>query len=393
MASIVVLLALVGLAIDGGRLQLAKMRMQAAADAAALGGVNELKASGLARVSDAARANAAANGFTNGTALVTIVVNNPPSSGYYTGDATAVEVIIQQSVGTLFMGLLGFHDMPVTARSVARRGPGPNCLYTLDPAGSGALSASGGAIVRVNCGVMVESTSATAITLSGGASLTATAVNVAGNYTVSGGAVISPTPAVQATPEADPLISIAAPSVGACSQTGYSISSGGAATISEGVYCNGISISGGSSLHLNPGTYVLNGGGLSISGNSTLTGTGVTFYNTAGPGYSYGQISLSGGATVQLRAPVSGPLTGILFFQDRSIQSGAASSITGGANSYFDGALYFPTTSLTYAGGTSTDYTIIVARRLTFSGGTVLNSDYSSLVGGSPVKGTGQLSE
>ncbi|MGA7234203.1 MAG: hypothetical protein WBY44_00890, partial [Bryobacteraceae bacterium] len=59
----------------------------------------------------------------------------------------------------------------------------------------------------------------------------------------------------------------------------------------------------------------------------------------------------------------------------------------------FDGALYFPTSALSYSGGAASDYTIIVAKTVSFSGGTTLNSDYSSLPGGSPVKGNAVMSE
>jgi hypothetical protein len=391
--SIVAVLALVGLAIDSGYLQLVKVRMQTAADAAALGAVNELKVAGAAGVSAAAIANAASNGFEHGRDGVIVTVESPPSTGYYTADATAVQVAVSRNVGSLFMGVLGFHEMTVKSRSVARRGSGPNCVYVLDPAASGAFSASGGAIAQMSCGVMVDSTHASALSLAGGAILNATSVTVAGGVSRTGGATISSAPSIYAAVETDPLAYVAAPAVGACTQTGHTLTNGVVATISEGVYCNGINVSGGASLTLNPGTYILKGGGLTLAGNSTLKGSGVTFYVTSGGGYAYAPVSLSGNATVQLRAPTTGPLAGILFFQDRSAIAGAASSITGGVGSYFTGALYFPATAISYSGGAATEYTLLVARKLTITGGTTLNSDYSSLPTGSPIKGNAVLSE
>jgi hypothetical protein len=281
----------------------------------------------------------------------------------------------------------------VTARSVARRGPGTTCLHVLDPSASSAVSASGGAVVQVNCGVQINSSSNSALSVSGGARLAATQVNIVGSYSASGGGIISPAPTIHVAVEPDPLAQVPAPAVGACTQTDFSVSSGDVRTISEGVYCGGISVSGGSRLTLNPGTYILKGGGLSVSGGSYLTGAGVTFYNTFAAGYSYGAVSLSGGTYNTLSAPTTGPLAGILFFQDRNLVSGAASSLSGGATSRFDGALYFPKTALTYSGGTGTEYTIIVANTLSFSGGTTLNSNYSSLPAGPPVKGSAALSE
>jgi len=89
-------------------------------------------------------------------------------------------------------------------------------------------------------------------------------------------------------------------------------------------------------------------------------------------------------------APTSGPLAGILFFQDRSIPStGAASTITGNSSSTFDGALYFPTTALSFNGNSSANgYSIVVANQLTLSGNASIGTNYSSLTGGSPIKGT-----
>jgi hypothetical protein len=257
MASTVVLLSLVGLAIDTGGLHLVKVRMQTAADAAAIGAVQARVADAGTDATAPARSSAAANGFTDGQSAVTVTVNNPPVSGYYTGDASAVEVVIHQSVSTLFMALAGFRTMDVSARSVARRAPSPNCVYVLDSSASPAVSASGGAIVQVNCGLVVDSSSNTALSVSGGARIAATSVSIVGNYSASGGGVVSPLPTIHAPAESDPLAAIAAPAVGGCTATNYSLSSGQVVTISEGVYCGGISVSGGSRLILRSGTYVL----------------------------------------------------------------------------------------------------------------------------------------
>lgn len=159
------------------------------------------------------------------------------------------------------------------------------------------------------------------------------------------------------------------------------------ATLSPGFYYGGISINGNQAINFNPGTYILGGGGLSINGNtSSMTGTGVTFYNTTGLG-GYGKIKLNGNTQVNLTAPTSGSLEGILFFQDPSVSSGAGSIINGNSSSTFDGALYFPTTTLTYNGNSSlSGYTIIVAYDLVWNGNSSIGNNYSSLADGSPIK-------
>ena len=65
-ASIVVILSLVGLAIDTGHLQLVKVRMQTAADAAVWGRQRAESQRAGARRDRRGKADAASNGFTDG---------------------------------------------------------------------------------------------------------------------------------------------------------------------------------------------------------------------------------------------------------------------------------------------------------------------------------------
>lgn len=160
-------------------------------------------------------------------------------------------------------------------------------------------------------------------------------------------------------------------------------------TLSPGLYSGGIAITGNANVTFLPGTYILAGGGLSVTGNSTLTGNGVTFYDTTGPA-GYKPIDLTGNETANLSAPTSGPMEGMLFFQDRSIAAGsAASTITGNSSSTFDGVVYFPTTGLTYTGNSSSDgYTYLIADTITLTGNTsmTIGNNTSSLANGSPIK-------
>jgi Putative Flp pilus-assembly TadE/G-like len=394
--SLAVVLAFTGLAIDVGYQQYMKIRMQTAADAAALGGARELAASGNANLVSAAQGDAATNGFTNGSNSVTVTVNNPPSTGYSTSDSTAVEVIISQSVPTFFMQVLGFSSGTVRARAVARTESASSgaCFYTLDPTMSNAFSVSNGVNVSSSCGIIVDSNSSTALTATGGARLSAPSISVVGNYTVSNGASISPSPTSGAASVGNPFSTLPAPSVGACNYTNYSVGGGATVTINPGVYCNGINISNGATVTFNAGTYILKGGGMTLGGGARLSGTGVMFYNTYATGYSYGPINIANGTTETFTAPTSGTYAGILFFQDPTVSGGAASSFAGGTSATLTGTLYFPTTALSFSNGASAAYTIIVADSVSFTGGVTINNNYASLPGGvSPIKGGQALSE
>jgi hypothetical protein len=77
----------------------------------------------------------------------------------------------------------------------------------------------------------------------------------------------------------------------------------------------------------------------------------------------------------------------MLFFQDRAMTNGTGSVINGGSTSSFSGALYFPTTSLSYSGSSgSNQYTLIVADTIKVAGTASINNNYSCLSNGSLIK-------
>ena len=126
---------------------------------------------------------------------------------------------------------------------------------------------------------------------------------MAGGYQPGGGVLVTPTPTTHVTPESDPLAYLAPPPVGACSQTNWKASNGSTKAITPGVFCGGITINGGSTVTMSPGTYILLGGGLDVSNGAKLSGAGVTFYVTSDATHSYSPVNLAGGTTLQLSAP------------------------------------------------------------------------------------------
>ena len=127
---------------------------------------------------------------------------------------------------------------------------------------------------------------------------------------------------------------------------------------------------------------------MTSDGTSSLTGNGVTFYNTQDALHPYAPIYTQDGNTLNLTAPTSGTYAGILFFQDRSVVSAAPNIIAGGS-AKLEGALYFPTTPLIFSSqsAVAAAYTIIVAKTISNQVNTFnVANDYSSLAKGSPIK-------
>ncbi len=418
--AIFVIIAMAALAVDIGSLYATRRNMQTAADAAAIAGSNAVEqacgtTSGCSCSSVSACTSAAAdvatlNGYTNGGANgMTVTVGAPatppnPSNGIY------VQVSVAEAVPTYFMRVLGFSTVNVGATAVAGYAPTPNCVTILAPTAQNAFVASGGSDFKANCGVAVDSDSTSGLVVSGGSTLTAGSVGVVASSESQAGSGVTPAYVPNIAPVPDPLHYLVTngdvPTVAACTaSTGSSGSKGkgytstGGDTISQGTYCGGITVSGGKSLNLNPGTYVLLGGGLQVNGSSNLVGTGVTFFNTVwtsgdptadnvGNAGQYKPIVFSGGSSTDLTAPTSGSLNGILFFQDPSLPSGdlnQQNTISGTSTATFDGALYFPTTPLVFSGGSSTtpENVDLVAFTLTVSGG-------SAYLGGGATGGAGQ---
>ncbi|HLO77313.1 MAG TPA: hypothetical protein VK196_12735, partial [Magnetospirillum sp.] len=315
----------------------------------------------------------------------------PPLSGKYAGSAAAVEVTVSRPQ-TLLLAALFLGDMSVGARAVARAGsPGDACILALERVESSAAEFTGSAdIVLKDCGVKANSSSAQALTISGSSSLTAQFVETVGGYEVSGsGRLVVNSAITNSIATEDPFRGLPNPAVGGCTQSGYR--QNGTATLSPGVYCNGMNLGSQARVTLSPGVYVVNGGSLKINGGAQVTGTGVTIFLT-GSGGSYAQVDMNGGAAVNLTAPSSGAYAGVLMFQDRNAPPGGDNKFNGGSTMSLQGALYFPGQQVDFKGNTSNSggCTRIVADTVTFTGDSALGNACAGMglisAGASPPK-------
>jgi len=387
--TMVVLMGFAGMGVDMGFLRYMRRTMQAATDSAAVAGAAELN---YGDVTAAARADAATDGFTNGNKGTSVTVNNPPLSGPHQGNPSYVEVIVAQKQPTFFMKVLGIDSHMVSTRAVAYSGTSGACIYTINPSNSSAFVVSGNADLDAQCGILDNSNNSTAaLVTNGGGCLSAKYIGVVGQFKNNSSCAPSPNPQSGIAPFSDPLAYLQPPNVGSCNYNSVSIS-GGTQTLYPGVYCGGINISGGSTnITFSPGTYIINGGGLSVSGGANVNGNGVFFYLT-GTKTSFKGVSITGGSASELVAPPSGTYRGILFFQDRAItggSSGADSNIAGGSGLTIQGTLYFPTTTLSYSGtSTNAAYTILVADVVKITNNTYFPDTYSTDPNGfSPIHG------
>ncbi len=431
--AMLVIMAFLGLAIDVGHLRFAHRNLQTAADAAALAAGLELRT--CSTVANCPAMQAAAknalveNGFTGasfiancasaaGTSL-TLMLNDPPcelgTRDPDNNNSRYVEAVVSKQERTYFARLLGYDHITLKARAEAVRYPGPNCIYALDPTGSGAISVLVGVAITAQCGIVDESSSATALTCVVGAFITAPRVAITGTTgSLLCGLSSTPRKNVARPVPNDPLAYLPKPTVGACGTstaspyTGapkqVSLTLGGTYVFNPGVYCGGISYTAAlaSTVTFNPGTYILKPGlnalgatvgglTITITALSTINAAGVTFYNV-GP---QGAIAITSPAALSLSkiifsAPTSGTYGGVLYWQ-------ASTNTTAGTvvanlvqGSKLEGAIYMPAATLNYGvGAASSNYTIVVAKDLTFNAAVAssFGNNYSSLQIGSPLNG------
>ena len=362
-----ILLGMAGLGIDVGNWYNGKRHAQAAADAAARAGALELVRNGSESVILlAAQEDAAAHGFGSSD----ININMPPLAGPYMGDGFAVEAVIQHHPESYFAQALFNLDVTVEARAVAKAIELDTCIWALEETDTG-ITINGTADVVLDCGIFANSTNTIAIDQVGSSCVTASSIRVVGGHA---GTCLNPDP-LTSYPYPDPLADLDPPSVGSCDHNGKVKVNGGNVTLSPGVYCKGLDIAGGAHVTFSPGEYVFKGGRIKVAGGSSLEGDDVVFYLTDGAG-GHAELDITA-TTIDFSAPTSGALEGILFFQDRTAPTTTTNKITGNASVELDGALYFPTTMLDFAGTSSSAIPapMVVAREIRFVGTTSLGGN------------------
>jgi hypothetical protein len=123
----------------------------------------------------------------------------------------------------------------------------------------------------------------------------------------------SPQPMTDCPVIPDPLSARQGPTDFTCNHNAKVVD-GDTATLYPGVYCGGLLVTNGAQVSLSPGIFVFRDGPLVVDGGSSFKGQNVGLYmKGAGANLMFAQAS-----SISLTAPKSGPMTGILIFDDPS---------------------------------------------------------------------------
>lgn len=424
--ALVLLLAVTALVIDLGYVFLLRRQEQNAADPGAVAAARYIPQGNAGRSAmwSAACFYASQNGFvprrtdTNASCVAgqptdgsTLTVFYPPSAsgGQWVGDTKYVEVVVSRPHQSFFAGVVGLPSITVTSNAVAAwddGSGGTSSLVSLEPhacsaakvhgGGSGGgvniFAATGvppdsGGYVQVNsdCGFVNGSNdscvggSSGGLTVAGGTTINSNDIYIVGGCNVNGAsATINAPTDERATFVGDPLALVRPPRptdlpTQSC-PTGTSgtptvpqrCNINGTRTLNPGTYYGGWRISSsGTMLTLNPGIYILAGGGFTQSGGVTVAAASgrVMIFSTdspvcgnagAPPEACQDIIDFRGSTSLNLRGlsrtdpcPPYGatgcPYGGMLFWQDANA-SGIGSEkdidLEGSGSLYLEGTIY-----------------------------------------------------
>jgi Flp pilus assembly protein TadG len=389
-----VLAALVGSAVEYASLSSRRAQLQGAVDAAAMSAVSQLR---LANSSDSAVESAA---------QATVEASAPAKNGAsHSIEATvldsrsSVRVRVEETIPSVMGRLMNLPSATLAVQATAKLvGKSKLCLLTLEVAKDKALNLDSNSLITANgCTVYSNSAGKKGFRAGSGARATASRFCSVGGVDV-GSATVTPAPIQDCPALADPLASVPRPVVGGCTATSLEISA--SQTLYPGTYCKGLKISGSAAVTLMPGAYVFDDGPLVVTGTASLLGQGAGLFFSG----NAGGLRFDPDTSIDLTAPKTGPMAGILMFEDRSVSSPVAPPpgpkgapppppygsqpmrqyrISSNNAANLLGTIYLPAGRLIVDANTPvanrSAYTVIVSRQLEIDSGPnlYLNSDYS----------------
>jgi hypothetical protein len=378
--SVPVLAMGVGGAVDYARYTAAVSGIRSIADGAALAGAQAMRLSNATSRSVSATASAYVGGHTTtGMATIAVATN-------VVGATVAVQ--LDQNVPTVMGRFAGVSKMHVSASAKARLAGGslPNCMIALDPTASAATLVDQATVTATGCQIFSDASPADGLSISDGARISAGIVCSHGGAKNDGTASITPPAQTDCPTLVDPLASRAQPTVGSCNFNGLKIAHG-SHTLSPGVYCGGLQISGNANVNLLAGTYVIKGGQLLLKAGGSLSGTDVTIFLTG----SGATLNVENHSSVSLTAPSTGANAGMLVIEDRASPLGQTHSFASRNAPNMLGTIYLPQGYLNIgtkgagggsgvAVGASSAWTVIVARQIAIADqqAVMLNTNYAA---------------
>ena len=380
-----VLAGLSGGAVDYVTATKFKAQIQAAADAGALAGASEISLAVKNATTVKEMASLSVKQVLAGKATAKLPYKTAVNVA---GDKSSIQVDVSLSWKPMFMGMISPSFSTISATAIAKiMGTGNICVMGLSPGRNKTVHMERRAkLIGNGCGIYSKSTATNSIDVADAAHIEASFICSEGGIKQNSSSQVTPAGVQDCPTPPDPLAGRIKPEVGGCDfkRTRLRYFHG---TLRPGVYCQGLSIGRYSNVTLAPGIYIIKDGGLTVTGGSVLTGDNVGVYLT-GKNARFAFLTLS---TIKLKAPISGPMAGLLFFQDPEapgvgdkLNSFSKNIIATTNAEILEGTIYLPKGRLEISGkdavAQNSAYTAIVTSLLELREGPtlVLNADYAS---------------
>jgi Flp pilus assembly protein TadG len=299
------LIAAGGMVMDYTNAATIRTKMQNTADSAALAAARELQ---LARANPNAII-AVASG------LISQVLQGVTPTINVDTQAMTVQVVIKKQYQRITGGLIMNSTIPLSVSSTAKMsGALPLCLLGLSPSAPQTIGLEANALMTApGCLVQSNSTSKLGLMSQNSAVLLAGMICSAGGKANAANSNFTPQPTTDCPVLPDPLASRAPPSAGMCSYL-LKIVDGTNETLQPGTYCGGLIVTNNASVKLSPGIFIFKDGPLVVDGGATFSGDGVGLYFSG----IAANLTFDANTTISLSAATTGPLAGILIYDDPS---------------------------------------------------------------------------
>jgi hypothetical protein len=257
-----------------------------------------------------------------------------------------------------FMSLVGITSLSITATSRAVSNATEDqivtttttesvtsyataCMLSKASSGGNALLVNSPAFVDSgSCEIHVRSSSNDAFMFNSSTTFNASKFCIKGTATVRGSTTGTISTGCNAA--SDTLAgTLPTPSDSVCTFNNFN-PNGSSVVLVPGTYCGWTNFNGGMTVTLTPGLYIVKNGGWNFN-DSTVTGTGVTFY-LSGSGAT---LFMNGSVSLDISAPTSGTYKGILLYQNASLPANNfIFNATRGQR--LQGLIYLPTQNIQY---------------------------------------------
>ncbi len=332
---LLVIATMVGGALDLSRAESTRVQLREDLDTMLL----RVALDGASGFTEKAKADPVIANGTGGAASASASFWTQPVSG-----GTEFHGQVRAEVPTTLLSLASIETIPVVVHSAVLLPGGTPCITLVDPSASHARRVNSGATISaLGCTVQVMSTAAEGAVFNSGTTLDFQHICMRGP-----GALINGSPPSNLAFNCETVAPVNQaglphPSPAACDHDNLVIPSSDV-VLDPGVYCGFTNFNGAPNVTLNPGLYVIRGGGWNVNGG-TFSGAGVTFYY---PDSS--KIQFNSAVEADVSAPTSGPYKDIVMFEAAGL-SKSDFILNDSPTFRFDGAFYLPSRNATFNSG------------------------------------------